>query len=103
MIYVKQYRSSKQHQGDERFQGTGLNKNCKFLMLQYAFEQFAAERVEFRSDSRNAKSRRAMEKLGAKYEGELRSHLLMNDGYRRNTVYYSILKAEWETIKETIL
>ena len=88
---------------DERFQGTGLNNNCKFLMLQYAFEQFEAERVEFRSDSRNAKSRRAIEKLGAKYEGELRSHLLMNDGYRRNTVYYSILKAEWETIKGNIL
>ncbi|MGB1207386.1 MAG: GNAT family N-acetyltransferase [Chitinophagales bacterium] len=84
---------------NERFQGTGLNKNCKFLMLRYAFEQFEAERVEFRADSRNAKSRRAMEKLGAKYEGELRSHTLMNDGYRRDTVYYSILKAEWETLK----
>jgi len=84
---------------DERFQGTGLNKNCKFLMLQYAFESLHFERVEFRSDRRNAKSRRAIEKLGAKYEGELRSHLLMNDGYRRDTVYYSILKAEWKNLK----
>ena len=86
----------------KNFQGTGLNKNCKFLMLQYAFEQFETERLAFRSNSRNAKSRRAIEKLGAKYEGELRRQALMNDGYRRNTVYYSILRTEWKVLKMTV-
>lgn len=85
------------------FQGTGLNKNCKFLMLRYAFEILAFERVEFKADSRNLQSRRAIEKIGATYEGELRSHTLMNDGYRRHTVYYSILKDEWQAVKQNIL
>ncbi len=85
------------------FQGTDLNKNCKFLMLRYAFEILAFERVEFKADSRNLQSRRAIEKIGATYEGELRSHTLMNDGYRRHTVYYSILKDEWQAVKQNIL
>ena len=55
------------------FQGTGLNKHMKFLMLQYAFETLAFEKVEFRIDSRNQKSRKAVEKLGATLEGILRS------------------------------
>lgn len=84
------------------FQGTGLNKHCKFLMLQYVFDILEFERVTFKSDSRNKQSRRAIEKIGATYEGCLRSHVLMNDGYRRDSVYYSILKAEWSGIKETI-
>ena len=79
-------------------QGTGLNGACKDLLMTYAFETLEFERVEFKIDSRNKKSRRAVEKLGAQFEGELRSHTLMSDGYRRNTVYYGILKAEWEAL-----
>lgn len=75
------------------FQGTGLNQNVKSLMLSYAFENLNCERVEFKADSRNLQSRKAMEKIGAIYEGCLRSHTLMPDGFRRDTVYYSILKA----------
>ena len=78
------------------FQGTGLNKACKDLLMTYAFETLDFERVEFRIDSRNIKSRRAVEKLGAQFEGELRSHTLMSDGFRRNTVYDGILKSEWK-------
>lgn len=77
------------------FQGTGLNQNIKSLMLAYAFNDLNCERVEFKADSRNMQSRKAMEKIGAKYEGCLRSHTLMKDGYRRDTVYYSILKNEY--------
>lgn len=84
------------------FQGTGLNKACKFLLLQYAFDTLDFERVEFKIDSRNIRSRKAVEKIGGKLEGELRSHTLMSDGYRRNTVYYGILKKEWEAYKQTI-
>lgn len=86
----------------KHFQRTGLNRNNKFLMLQYAFETLEFERVELKTDSRNMQSRKAMEGIGATYEGLLRSHTVMSDGYRRNTVYYSILKPEWTTIKERI-
>ncbi|MBL4708196.1 MAG: GNAT family N-acetyltransferase [Flavobacteriales bacterium] len=87
---------------DKDFQGTGLNKHCKFLLLSYAFEQLRFERVELKTDSRNTQSIKAMEKIGASYEGELRHHMLMPDAYRRNSVCYSIIKWEWEGIKETI-
>lgn len=83
-----------------KFQGTGLNRACKDLLINYAFKSLEFERVEFKIDSRNKKSRRAVEKLGAKFEGELRSHTLMPDGYRRSTVYYGILKSEWLANKE---
>ena len=79
----------------KEFQKTGLNRNCKYLMLSYAFDDLRAERVEFKTDERNIKSRTAIEKIGGQYEGLLRSHTLMYDGFRRNTVCYSILKNEW--------
>jgi RimJ/RimL family protein N-acetyltransferase len=78
------------------FQGTGLNAKVKSLLVNYAFKELEFERVEFKTDERNATSRRALEKLGAIYEGCLRSHMLMSDGFRRNSVYYSILKNEWK-------
>ena len=81
------------------FQRTGLNRNCKLLLLSYAFEELGAERVELKTDERNTASRNAIEKIGGKFEGILRSHTLMHDGYRRNTVYYGILKNEWEYLK----
>ncbi|MFP4845906.1 GNAT family N-acetyltransferase [Winogradskyella sp. PE311] len=84
------------------FQGTGLNANIKFLMLGYAFETLDFEKVEFRIDERNKKSRRAVEKLGATLEGVLRQDTVMKDGYRRSTCCYGILKTEWPLIKATI-
>jgi RimJ/RimL family protein N-acetyltransferase len=81
------------------FQSTGLNAQMKFLMLQYAFETLAFEKVEFRFDTRNQKSRKAVEKLGATLEGILRKDTLMKDGFRRSTCCYGILTAEWPTIK----
>ena len=85
---------------DVAAQGTGLNKHCKFLLLRYAFEQLHYKRVEFKTDSRNLQSRRALEKIGAQYEGELRSHTVLLDGFRRTTAYYSILAEEWPEVKE---
>ena len=81
------------------FHRTGLNRNGKFLMLQYAFEVLSFERVEFRADSLNQRSRTAMERLGARYEGCLRSYRYRQDGTRRDNVYYSILKGEWPEVK----
>lgn len=81
------------------FQRTGLNRNCKYLLLAYAFDQLGAERVEFKTDERNMASRRAIEQIGGQFEGLLRQHTLMYDGFRRNTVCYSILKPEWQELK----
>ena len=83
-------------------QGTGLNLYCKHLLLTYAFEELGILRVEFKTDSRNIQSQKAIEKIGGKFEGTLRSHTLMLDGYRRDTSYYSILKEEWNTINESV-
>ncbi len=79
--------------------GTGFNMYCKLLLLTYAFEKLEAERVELKTDSRNIASRKAILKIGAQYEGALRSHTVMSDGYRRDTVYFGILKNEWKGIK----
>lgn len=87
---------------DRDLHGSGLNRHCKFLLLNYAFETLQFERVEFRTDSRNIRSQKAMEKIGAIFEGELRSHTLMPDGYRRNTRFYGILKSEWPGIRTGI-
>lgn len=86
----------------KEFQGTGLNKACKFLLLKNAFEYLGMERVELKTDVLNLQSRKAIMKIGAVEEGILRSHTLMPDGRRRDTIYYSILKPEWENIKQTI-
>ena len=84
------------------FQGTDLNKNMKFLMLRYAFEILEFEKVEFRIDERNIRSRKAVEKIGAKLEGILRKDTVMLDGFRRNTCCYGILMDEWESIKSSV-
>jgi len=84
------------------FQGTGLNKHMKFLMLQYAFETLKFDKVQLKTDERNLQSRKAIEKIGAVYEGTIRKNTLMPDGYKRNTCYYGILAEEWPAIKETV-
>ena len=86
----------------KEFQRTGLNRHNKLLMLSYAFENLLYERVELKADGANKQSRTAMEGIGAQYEGSLRSHTLMSDGRRRDTVYYSILKSEWPNTKERL-
>lgn len=85
------------------FQGTGLNKHCKFLLLRFAFEYMQMERVEFRADSNNQRSIAAMKSLGCTVEGVLRSHLPTIEGGRRDSVVLSILRHEWtERIKENL-
>ncbi len=77
------------------FQGTGLNKHCKMLLLDFAFNA-GFERVEFRADNDNERSIAAMKSIGCTVEGVLRSHGLKPDGTRRDTIILSILKKEWE-------
>jgi RimJ/RimL family protein N-acetyltransferase len=83
-----------------QFQKTGLNRNCKFLLMSYVFETLEFERLELRTDERNAVSRKAIEAIGGRMEGILRSHMLMTDGFRRSTVCYSILSSEWPEAKK---
>lgn len=86
------------------FQGTGLNKHCKFLLLEYAFEKMNMERVEFRADNANQRSIAAMKSIGCQVEGVLRSHSLKPDGTRRDSIILSILKEEWEnSVKDNLL
>ena len=87
----------------EKFRGTGLNKHCKFLLLQFAFEDLNMYRVEFRADARNERSIAAMKSIGCKPEGILRSHMWLEDGTRRDSIVLSILKEEWENgVKENL-
>lgn len=79
----------------KKFHGTGLNKHCKFLMLQFAFENLGLERVEFRADADNARSIAAMKSIGCTVEGILRSNMPTVEGPRRNSIVLSILKNEW--------
>lgn len=86
------------------FHGTGLNKHCKFLLLQFAFGQMGMERVEFRADNRNEKSIAAMKSIGCTVEGILRRHSIQPDGSRRDTIVLSILRDEWEgNVKQNLL
>ncbi|MGB1033251.1 MAG: GNAT family N-acetyltransferase, partial [Flavobacteriales bacterium] len=87
----------------KKFQGTGLNKNCKFLLLEQAFEQMNMQRVEFRADNNNQLSIAAMKSLGCIEEGVLRSNCMGITG-RRRSIVLSILKDEWfNTVKANLL
>jgi RimJ/RimL family protein N-acetyltransferase len=85
------------------FQRTGLNQNCKYLLLEFAFETIGVERVEFRADAQNARSVTAMKNLGCTYEGILRSNCAsLTD--RRDSIVLSILKNEWyDAVKPSLL
>ena len=85
------YRSSSQR--------TGINTETKFLLLRHAFEDCQAIAVEFRTHALNVRSRRAIERLGAKFDGLLRQHMIMKNGTLRDTAVYSICDHEWPTIK----
>jgi RimJ/RimL family protein N-acetyltransferase len=81
---------------------TGVNTEAKQLMLTHAFDELGCVAVEFRTHFFNSTSRAAIERLGAKLDGVLRSHQLMPDGSRRDTVVYSILDIEWPAVRSNL-
>lgn len=81
------------------YQGTGVNIESKYLLLAHAFETLGCIRVQFKTDSRNLRSQRAIERLGAVKEGVLRNHMIRSDGVIRDSVYYSIIDREWPQVK----
>jgi RimJ/RimL family protein N-acetyltransferase len=83
----------------KRVQRTALNTQCKLLLLGHAFETLDCIAVEFRTHFFNQQSRRAIERLGAKYDGILRNHQIAPNGTLRDTVVYSIIASEWPTVK----
>ncbi len=85
------------------FQRTGVNTECKFLLLQHAFEVLDCVRVQIKTDLRNERSQRAIERIGAVREGVLRNHMILPDGTLRSSVYYSILAGEWPGVKKRLL
>ncbi len=89
----------------KKFQGTGLNRHCKYLLLSFAFEQIGFERFELRADNNNERSIAAMKSLGCKLDGILRSNMPTREtGRRRDSIVLSILKNEWfGEVKERLL
>jgi RimJ/RimL family protein N-acetyltransferase len=83
----------------KRVQRTGLNTQCKLLLLTHAFEKLDCIAVEFRTHFFNHQSRRGIERLGAKLDGILRSHQIAPNGTLRDTVVYSVIASEWPTAK----
>lgn len=82
-----------------RWQRTAINTECKLLLLGHAFEVFAAHRVTLKTDGRNVRSQRALERIGGVREGVLRRHRVCWDGSVRDTVYYGIVDSEWPAVK----
>jgi RimJ/RimL family protein N-acetyltransferase len=87
----------------QKYRGTGLNRWAKYLLLQYAFERLQCERVEFKTDVLNLQARKGLRNIGASEEGVLRSYNYMPDNRRRDAIYYSILKSEWNDVKNMLL
>ena len=83
--------------------GTGVNVEAKLLMLEHAFEALGCRRVELKTDALNERSRRAIEALGATFEGVHRKHMLVRGGENRDSAWYSVLDDEWPAVRERLL
>lgn len=84
------------------FQRTPVNTECKYLLLRHAFETLGCIRVQLKTDSRNERSQKAIERIGGVKEGVLRNHMILPDGRYRHSVFYSILDSEWPGVKKRL-
>ncbi len=82
--------------------GSAINPSCKFLLFAHAFETLRWNRVELKCDARNSRSRAAILKLGAQEEGTLRKHMVLRDGFIRDTVYFSVVADEWPGVRDAL-
>ncbi len=82
---------------------TGVNRECKLLLLTYCFKHLKAIRVQLKTDENNLRSRKAIEKIGGQFEGILRHDMLRDNGTKRNSAYYSLLDEEWEVKKTDLI
>jgi RimJ/RimL family protein N-acetyltransferase len=81
---------------------TPVNTECKYLLLRHAFEDQDAIRVQLKTNARNERSRTAILRIGAQFEGILRQHVILPDGSYRDSAYYSIIDTEWPAVKERL-
>jgi len=84
------------------YQGTLVNVECKYLLIKYAFETLDCIRVWFKADARNLRSQRALARIGAVKEGVLRNHMILPDGFIRDSVVYSLIPDEWPQVKQKL-
>ncbi len=84
------------------FQRTIVNTECKYLLLKHALETLGCIRVQLKTDLRNERSQKAIERIGAVREGVLRNHMILPDGHFRHSVFYSILDTEWPAVKKRL-
>jgi len=80
-------------------QRTGANREAKLLQLTHGFEQLAANRIEFKTDSLNERSRAALLGIGAQFEGVFRNHMVMPDGRLRHSAYYGVTREDWPSVR----
>ncbi|MFY0544250.1 GNAT family N-acetyltransferase [Brevibacillus sp. H7] len=81
---------------------TAVNTECKWLLLRHCFEELGCIRVQLKTDSRNVNSQRAIERIGGVREGVLRNHMILRDGYVRDSVFFSILDREWPEVNRKL-
>lgn len=85
------------------WQRTSINTECKFLLLQHAFEELGCVRVQFKTDARNLASQEALRRIGARFEGVLRKQRILHDGFQRDSHFFSILDGEWPEVRAGLL
>jgi RimJ/RimL family protein N-acetyltransferase len=81
------------------YQRSGVNTECKYLLIKHAFETLGCIRVQFKTDARNQRSQKSLERIGAVKEGTLRKQMITADGHVRDSIYYSIIESEWPSVK----
>ncbi|MFT6277110.1 MAG: RimJ/RimL family protein N-acetyltransferase [Halioglobus sp.] len=85
------------------WQRTAINTEAKLLLMTHAFECLGCLRVEFKADSRNLRSQRALERTGATREGLLRNHMVVQREFSRDSVYFSVIESEWDDVKQRLI
>jgi RimJ/RimL family protein N-acetyltransferase len=83
----------------QEWQRTSVNTEAKLLLMSHAFERLGCVRVEFKTDARNERSQQALLRIGAKREGVMRNHMIVQNNYLRDSVYFSVIEAEWPEVK----
>ena len=86
----------------QEWQRTGMNTEAKLLLLTHAFERLGCVRVEFKTDARNLRSQRALERIGATPEGVMRNHMIVQGNYVRDSVYFSVIDRDWPAVRERL-
>lgn len=81
---------------------TAVNPACKFALFRYGFEALALNRIELKTDNRNTRSQAAIAKLGATREGVFRAHMVRRDGSLRDSVYFSVVRADWPSVRQRL-